>query len=63
MAEQERAKKFFAELPKSDRWSLGDALVLGDFDWRDWLHRKPTSVFLDALDTERINWEIVGEEG
>lgn len=51
------ARAFFARLSTFDRFELGDQLVLGDFDWRDWFETKPSRAFLDELDNERILWE------
>ena len=62
MREREKAKRFFASLSRHDRFELGDALVLGSFDWREWLHSKPTRTFLDELDEQRILWEIDEDE-
>jgi hypothetical protein len=53
--------RYFAKLPTDRRYELGDALVLGDFDWTEWFDEKPTGVFLRALDDARIHWEITEE--
>ena len=55
--EREAAKRYWQSLDDGARWLLGDQLVLGEFDWRDWFERKPSSVFMNQLDTERIHWE------
>lgn len=52
------AKQFWSQLTDRERWELGDQLVLGDFDWRDWLSEPPPRGFLDALDKERMLWEV-----
>lgn len=59
--ERQRAMRYFAKLPTDRRYELGDALVLGDFDWTEWFDEKPTGVFLRALDDARIHWEITEE--
>lgn len=56
--EKEKARKFWARLGSWERGELGNQLVLGDFDWRDWLDKKPSRVFLDEVDRERILWEM-----
>ena len=55
--EKTRAAKFFASLTRAQRFDLGDQLVLGEFDWRDWFDAKPTGTFMRALDDARMNWE------
>ena len=55
--EREKARRFWKSLPTRDRNDIGDALVLGDFDWRDWLESKPTRAFLDEVDELRMLWE------
>lgn len=57
-SERERARRFFEALTTDQRWELGDALVLGGFDWQEWgLHAKPSSAFLNAVDYWRMLWE------
>lgn len=56
--ERQRALRYFAKLTTDERHELGDALVLGDFDWMDWFDERPTLVFLRALDDARIHWEM-----
>lgn len=51
------AARFWAGLDNDERFSIGDDLVLGQFDWREWLSAKPSAAFLDALDRERLLWE------
>jgi len=60
--DREAAREFWEGLDSASRWTLGDALVLGDFDWRDWFTSKPTRVFLDELDQTRIHWEADDHE-
>jgi len=58
----EAAKEFFEGLDNSQRWNLGDALVLGEFDWREWgLASKPSRAFLNELDQLRMLWEQARE--
>ena len=59
--EQSRGKTWFNSLSSSDKFSLGDQLVLGEFDWRDWFDSKPSSIFMNAVEAARMHWEIVGE--
>ena len=54
-----KAKKFWESLSRGDRFELGDRLVLGDLDWRDWLHEKPEPGFWNAVEELRVNWEIM----
>jgi hypothetical protein len=54
---RDAARRFWASLSDTSRWLLGDQLVLGDFDWRDWFEKKPTPCFLNQLDDERMSWE------
>lgn len=58
MAEQKAARDYWSRLTTSDKWLLGDVLVLGEFDWRDWFHKKPSRAFLNEIDQERILWEM-----
>jgi hypothetical protein len=58
MAEYDRGREWARELHKRGQLGdLGDELVLGTFDWRDWLDRKPSSAFLNGADYER---ELIG---
>ena len=57
--EREAGQKWFNELPNYLKWELGDQFVLGDFDWRDWFDEKPSEAFLNAIDSARINWEMM----
>lgn len=44
--------------PAGMLWELGDALVLGSFDWREWgFESRPSSAFLNGADEERIRLE------
>lgn len=62
-AVERKAKKFWESLSSSDRFELGDQLVLGDLNWRDWLHAKPSPGFWNAVDALRMNWEIMSGSG
>ncbi len=55
--EREKAEKFWKSLSDAEKWEIGDQLVLGSFDWRDWLNRPPSRVFLNEVDYLRMNWE------
>lgn len=57
MHEYDKARCFWDSLDDSARHQLGDDLVLGEFDWRDWLQSKPSHAFLRELDYLRILWE------
>lgn len=57
--EREKAKRFWDGLDDQSRGAIGDDLVLGTFDWRDWgFERKPTQSFLTWLDYYRTLWEM-----
>lgn len=60
---QAAAKRFWSGLDSHALFELGDALVLGTLDWRDWLTKKPPPGFWAAVDELRINWEIEAEAG
>jgi hypothetical protein len=52
------ARKFWKSLSTTDRWEIGDQLVLGDLDYEWWFgERRPSAAFLDELDKERLYWE------
>lgn len=53
----EAARKFWNGLDNAARWQLGDDLVLGEFDWRDWFDKKPEPAFMNELDQLRMHWE------
>jgi hypothetical protein len=59
MAERQRAREFWASLSTSEKWSIGDELVLGMLDDWAWFvdGRRPSRVFLDELDYLRVLWE------
>lgn len=58
MREREKAKKFWDGLSYSERWELGDQLVLGDLDVLHWFDgRKPSGVFMNEVDYQRLLWE------
>lgn len=56
--EREKAVLFWASLSNDQRWALGDALVLGAFDWAEWMEVKPSGEFMRELDRLRRNWEV-----
>lgn len=51
---QAQAKRFWDQLDSSERFELGDQLVLGDLDWRDWLTEPPPKGFWGAVDALRM---------
>lgn len=55
---RERVKRFWEGLDSRARGELGDALVLGTLDWRDWLDKKPPPGFWSAVDELRVLWEM-----
>lgn len=62
--DETQGKDWFNSLSYDEKWELGDALVLGDFDWRDYAERwgwsrKPSGAFLRGADNARIHWEIM----
>lgn len=59
--ERARGAEYFRGLSPLDKHELGDQLVLGDFDWRDWFRSKPSSAFMNGVDAARIHWEIMSD--
>ncbi len=57
--ERAKARTFWRRLSNAERSQIGDDLVLGTFEWSEWLGAKPTGTFLRAVDEERIGWEIM----
>lgn len=56
--EREKARAWWNNLSAAERWELGDQLVLGTFDFMDFgLSRRPSSVFLNEVDYQRMLWE------
>jgi hypothetical protein len=54
MRERERGREWVRELHKRGQLGdLGDELVLGTFDWRDWLDYKPSRAFIEGAEYER----------
>jgi hypothetical protein len=51
------AERFWDSLTPVEKWQLGDDLVLGAFDWRDWLSSPPPIGFLSIVDHLRLLWE------
>jgi hypothetical protein len=49
MSERSKGARFFGSLDSYDKYSLGDELVLGLFDWRDWLLEKPSQEFMRGV--------------
>lgn len=56
--EQKRARDWFNSLSRSEKFNLGDELVFGSVDWLDWgFEKKPSAVFVNEVDKERLFWE------
>ncbi|MDD5511322.1 MAG: hypothetical protein PHI12_10990 [Dehalococcoidales bacterium] len=52
---RQAARDFLSRLSISEVFALGDDLVLGQFDWREWgFSKKPDAVFMNELDRQRI---------
>lgn len=60
MREVEKARRFWNGLDRRQRDELGDAFVLGTFDWREWFDAKPSGALLREVDELRILWEMEG---
>lgn len=59
-ADKERGRTWFCELPDDAKWDLGDALVLGYFNWVDYgFSRKPSPSFMAGVEEAREAWETV----
>lgn len=61
-AECTRGEQWFSGLSIEDKWGVGDAFVLGEWDWRDWFERKPTPSFMQGAENARLLWECSAEE-
>jgi hypothetical protein len=46
--DRQRGERWARELGLDQCHALIDALVLGDFDWREWLDDKPSNAFVSA---------------
>lgn len=57
MAAKSAARKFWDSLDRVQRGELGDAMVLGELDWRDWFEIKPRPGFWTEVDYLRVLWE------
>jgi len=53
----EVARQLFDQLSPAERWELGDALVLGTFDWREWSEEPLPPGTTAELDYIRMHWE------
>lgn len=49
-------KTWFESLSSCDKDAIGDALVLGDFDWMDWFVDKPSAAFLAGINEGFSLW-------
>lgn len=47
-SERKRGEKWAKDLPMEHVYAIVDAMVLGEFDWRDWFEARPSPVFLNA---------------
>lgn len=52
------AVQIWDRLDDYQRWELGDAFVLGTFDWRDWFEKPVPGAVLNELDRLRMLWEV-----
>lgn len=46
--ERTRGTRWAKSLAMDDVHMLVDAMVLGEFDWRDWLDERPSAAFVNA---------------
>jgi hypothetical protein len=53
-------KAWFRSLSERSKGELGDALVLGYYDWTEWLDEKPARGFMSGVEAERLCWESEG---
>jgi hypothetical protein len=56
---RDEARADAKQLHPVDRSAIIDAMVLGNFDWRDWTDRKPPPGYLNALFDELIMLEEI----
>lgn len=62
-AEKKRGASWAKGMAMSDVHAFIDALVLDDFDWRDWFDSRPSAPFLNAAFSEaQYREEMVGYE-
>lgn len=55
-----RGERWARELDMDRVHALIDALVLDDFDWREWLDERPSSTFISAAFDEAQYREEMG---
>ena len=55
------AKEWFDNLSRSEKFELGDAFVLGYYNWQDWFIDPPSKQFTKELTKVWRDWEINGE--
>ena len=58
--DRKSGERWARELDMDRVHALIDALVLGDFDWREWLDEKPTNAFISAAFDEAQYREEMG---
>lgn len=62
-AEVRAGQRWFNSLTTSDKWELGDQLVLGTFEFLDWeemlprKQRPPSDPFLEGVEQARMCFE------
>lgn len=62
--ERKRGERWAKGIAMSDVHALIDAMVLDDFDWRDWFDERPSAPFLNAaFNAAQYREEMVGYEG
>ena len=54
-ADRYRGRAWARALSSSEVGMLADALVLGEFDWRDWFLDKPSKEFLRGASDEAMH--------
>jgi hypothetical protein len=55
--ERAKAREYWKQLSSSEKWALGDEMVLGNVDYELWFRGRPTGAFMNELDRERMFWE------
>lgn len=60
-ADRRKGREWVKKLSKKDVGELGDAFVLGTFEWEEWLSKKPSAAFLQGAESERLYREQCDE--